>query len=130
MPTRGDHRDYDCPLCVENIWRDRFAGNQDLVMVTSEFDIYVPLMSSDRKAYAYRVISNYRQMIIAEFGGLTDFRYKLQGVWRIGTVEFYDRILLWRVLVRRPKSARKFLRIIKKRMEQELQQQKILIVER
>jgi hypothetical protein len=96
----------------------------------SEFDIYVPLTNQAGKKHRPSLIAKYRQRIIDEFGGVTDFRHRMSGVWRMGAMEIHDDVLLWRVLTARTPHSRKVLHVLKGQMEKELKQTTVLIVER
>lgn len=95
-----------------------------------EFDLYVPVTRGDGKKYSARLLAGYKQEIIQAFGGITDFKHRSAGEWRIGPVTFHDQIMLWRVLSMDTRQGRRFFRELKKRMEHELQQETVLIVER
>lgn len=96
----------------------------------SEFDVYVPLVSNSGSKYPARLIVAYKREILRQFGGITDFKHRSEGEWRMGPVSFRDRIVLWRVLCGDARKGRAFFRRLKLRMQHELGQQAILIVER
>ena len=96
----------------------------------AEFDIFVPLCGHDGKKYSRQMINKFRQLIVARFGGMTDFNHESKGIWTIGSVTFRDSILLWRVVSAKTKRNHQFFRQLKTQMQQQLDQQEILIIRR
>ena len=68
--------------------------------------------------------------MLEHFEGLTFFPQPNEGFWKLGDVTYRDEIVIYRVLTRSARSARRFLSQLKERLKQELKQEEILIVER
>jgi hypothetical protein len=94
-----------------------------------EYDLYYPARPSNELA-ADRKLDELKQRLTEFFGGLTDFRHRSAGEWKLGGVTFHDEVVLLRMLHSDQGLARAFLSRIKAELERELEQQELLIVER
>ena len=88
-----------------------------------ENDIYLPASEPQRLAKA-------RRDLIEFFGGLTDSRFRQEGVWRFGQTVIQDKITVWRILSDRGDDGDRFMRDLRERLERELNQTQILLVRR
>ena len=95
-----------------------------------EYKIYIPLTHNDASAVDPEILTELRDRLLAQFGGLTFFPQSNQGFWTLGGVTYRDEIVIYRVLTADTRSARKFSREQKEELKQELQQEEILIVEK
>lgn len=91
-----------------------------------EYDLYFPLVGERADAELDRV----RKALTETFGGLTDFRHRSDGLWKMGGVTFHDEIVLLRVLGDNRERARGCLKRIARELAIALAQEEILIVER
>lgn len=96
----------------------------------SEFDIYLPMRPSSAPRFTSREKEALKRRLTAEFGGVTDFRHRTEGVWRWGEVAIKDEILILRVLFRKNAANARKLRDISQYLRQRLRQKKLLIVEK
>jgi hypothetical protein len=68
--------------------------------------------------------------LLEEFVGLTFFPQPNQGFWKMGDVLYRDEIVIYRVVTRNARSARRFLKKLKEELKNTFRQQEILIAER
>jgi urease accessory protein UreH len=91
-----------------------------------EYDLYFPLTGAQAAAELTRV----KQELTEAFGGLTDFRHRSEGTWKMGGVTMRDEVVLLRVLGDNRENARRVLRRLAAELETSLEQEEILVVER
>lgn len=91
-----------------------------------EYDLYFP-MTGERAAGE---LDRVKRVLTEFFGGLTDFRHRSEGAWKMGGVTFHDEVVLLRVLGDDRTPARECLQQIARELAASLQQEEILIVER
>lgn len=90
-----------------------------------EYEMYLPVPTQPSEK---NLLDEVRKQAVEKFGGLTITNFSSQGEWRIGPVRVRDQIQIWRILS--DKNADDYFDQLKKRLEQALQQQKILITRR
>ena len=95
----------------------------------SEYEIYVPLCDNNGRPVAPRRLKSLRMLLVRQFGGLTLFPQANEGIWKIGSHTFRDKIVILRVLSGKP-SARTFLLRLKQQLKREWDQTDVLIVSR
>ena len=95
-----------------------------------EYDVYVPTVSEEGAAYPPDLLSSYKTLLVERFGGVTDFRHRSEGLWRVGAATFRDEIVLYRVLSGDRAQARETLQALQARMQSELKQREVLVIER
>jgi hypothetical protein len=95
-----------------------------------EYDVYVPTVSDAGVAYPKSLLEGYKHVLVEHFGGVTDFRHRSEGVWRLGSTTFRDEIVLYRVLTAERASAHTLLQTLQQRMCRELKQREVLVIER
>ena len=95
-----------------------------------EYDIYVPLNYNDGTPVDARKFQKLQKTLLSHFTGLTVFPQPQRGYWKESGVTYEDEIVLYRVVTRKSASARQFLKKLKKQLESDFRQEKILIVER
>lgn len=95
-----------------------------------EYDVYVPTVSDDGVAYPAASLEGYKRVLVEHFGGVTDFRHRSEGLWRLGSTTFRDEIVLYRVLTAEQAAARALLQTLQQRMCRELKQREVLVIER
>jgi hypothetical protein len=88
-----------------------------------EYEIYFPSVEEAR-------LVPWRHRLLAHFGGLTEFRQRIEGSWRVGRSVVEDDLILLRVLATDRRGARRFLRSLKRELEAELRQDEVLVTER
>ena len=91
-----------------------------------EYDVYFPIAGDN----AAQALVQAKHELTDYFGGLTDFRHRSEGTWKMGGVTFHDDIVLLRVLGEDRQAARSFLQRLSRRLAAMLDQEEILIVER
>lgn len=91
----------------------------------SEFELYVPLVRGQRRRF-----NRLKRELVARFGGVTHFPQRNKGVWKIGTTEFRDSIVILRVLARESAEGMVYWRALKKRLQAQWKQKDILITVR
>ena len=91
-----------------------------------EYDLYFP-MTGER---ATGELDRIKRVLTEYFGGLTDFRHRSEGAWKMGGVTFHDEVVLLRVLGDDRGRAREFLQRIARELAASLKQEEILVVER
>lgn len=95
-----------------------------------EYDVYLPLHHNDGSAIPPEKISRVKRELVEEFGGLTHFPQENEGLWKFGGATFRDKVVILRVITGDPGKARHFFSRLRGRMQQELGQESVLIVER
>jgi hypothetical protein len=95
-----------------------------------EYELYVPLFLNDGTLVKDEFIDHLGERLLDQFGGCTFFPQPNKGLWKMGDVVFRDNVVIFRVLTRQVRSARKFFRELKRELLRELQQEAILIVEK
>ena len=91
-----------------------------------EYDIYFPLGHPN----AADALVRWKRELTHRFGGITDFRHRSEGAWKVGGVTFHDEIVLLRVLGDDRDNAREFLSRMAGELERTLEEREILIIER
>ena len=92
-----------------------------------EYDLYFPATATST---AEEKLVALKKALTDFFGGLTDFRHRSVGEWKIGAVTFHDEVVLIRLLHADRDAARAHLQKIKDDLERDLSQEQILIIER
>lgn len=95
-----------------------------------EYDVYFPLVATRSDEDVTAELARVKRQLTEFFGGLTDFRHRSEGAWKMGGVTFRDEIVLLRVLGDDRARARAFLGRIAHELQSSLDQEQILIVER
>ncbi|MFO1499772.1 MAG: hypothetical protein U1G07_15490 [Verrucomicrobiota bacterium] len=95
-----------------------------------EYELYVPLYDNDGRPVDHQKIADLKQRLARQFGGLTHFPQENEGLWRMGSFTFRDRIVIFRVLAMDAAEAERFLREVKADLKREWQQKDVLIVAR
>jgi hypothetical protein len=95
-----------------------------------EYDLYVPLHYNDGREIEGEKLSALKRRLVEEFGGLTHFPQENEGLWRVGTYTFRDRIVILRVLAGDSSKADQFFLRLKEDLKSEWAQEDVLIVTR
>ena len=95
-----------------------------------EYDFYIPLFTNDGKRVNRRKLKRLKLELIHEFGGLTYFPQKNEGLWKLGHVTFRDKVVILRVMARSSNVTKRVIRRLKARIRKDWQQDDVLIVER
>jgi hypothetical protein len=95
-----------------------------------EYDIFIPLRYNDGTPIEVRKFQLLQASLLEEFGGLTYFPQTNQGFWKLGDVTYRDEIVIYRVIARNSRRAKRFLKQLKEQLKADLVQEEILIVER
>ncbi len=99
-------------------------------MALREYELYVPLVLGGGKRVPKGQIQALKKRLVARFGGLTHFPQHNKGIWRVGDSTFREKIIILRVLAKESRNVRAFWIDLKKRLERQWKQTKILIVTR
>ena len=95
-----------------------------------EYDLFIPLNYNDGSPVETRKFQALQQRLLDRFGGVTFFPQPNEGLWRMGDVTYRDEIVIYRVLAKKHRSARRFLAQLKEKLKRSFRQEEILIVER
>ena len=95
-----------------------------------EYDIYVPLHNNDGTPIDPQKLKDLKKRLVHHFGGLTHFPQENEGLWKVGTFTFRDKIVILRVLTSDPAKAQAFFAELKKEMQRTWAQEDVLIVVR
>ena len=95
-----------------------------------EYELYVPVNYNDGSPVEPEKIKGIGERLLQQFGGLTFFPQRNEGIWRMGSVTFRDEVVIFRVLTDQVRSARRFFRQFKEELKRELGQEEIIIIER
>lgn len=92
------------------------------------YEIYVPLKYNDGSPVEPERIDNLGARLLETFGGYTFNPQPHRGAWRMGDVTFHDEIVIFRVLTGKARLAARYFKQLRKDLEKELRQEKILIL--
>lgn len=95
-----------------------------------EYELYVPLHYNDGRMVETDKLARLKRRLVEEFGGLTHFPQENEGMWKVGSFTFRDRIVILRVLAAELPKAERFFRALKEDLKREWEQQDVLIVAR
>jgi hypothetical protein len=95
-----------------------------------EYELYVPLCYNDGRAIEQEKLTGLKRRLVEEFGGLTHFPQQNEGLWRVGSFTFRDRIIIFRVLAGEADKAQAFFRQLKEHLKRDWDQNDVLIVAR
>lgn len=95
-----------------------------------EYDIYVPLSNNDGTPVDPQKLRDLKKRLVDHFGGLTHFPQENEGLWKVGTFTFRDKIVILRVLTTAPDKATIFFAELKQEMQRNWSQEDVLIVVR
>jgi hypothetical protein len=95
-----------------------------------EYELYVPLHYNDGRQIEVDKLAQLKKRLVEEFGGLTHFPQENEGLWRVGSFTFRDRIMIVRVLAGDLRKAESFFRELKADLMREWEQNDVLIVAR
>jgi hypothetical protein len=109
---------------------DRAANVNEKESAMLEYELYMPLHYNDGRAIESEKLADLKKRLCDEFGGLTHFQQENEGLWRIGSHTFRDRIEIVRVLASDDDSARRYFAQLKKDLKRDWNQQDFLIVRR
>ncbi len=93
-----------------------------------EFEIYLPSRQNDGTLVALADIESIKIRLIEAFGGYTSLQQRSKGAWKMAGITFHDDVTIMRVLD--DGSANFDMKRFKKRLERQLKQDTVLIVER
>jgi hypothetical protein len=95
-----------------------------------EFEVYVPLLYNDGTPVEGEKIQRLKRRLVEVFGGLTHFLQENEGLWKIGSFTYRDRIVILRVLASDIPKAHEYFFSLKHEMLQDWGQEDVLIIER
>src|SRR5437868_1413098 len=95
-----------------------------------EYELYVPLHHNDGSPVAPEKLRRLRADLVDHFGGLTLFPQENEGLWRVGSTTFRDRIVILRVLTDDIPASEKILAAIRDEVQRDWQQKSFLIIAR
>jgi hypothetical protein len=82
------------------------------------------------KTFPSSILEDVKQRLVELFGGLTHFRHRNEGLWKVGSVTYRDEIVVLRVLADARDQARREFVAIKESLKRSLSQDEVLVVER
>ena len=95
-----------------------------------EYDIFIPLNYNDGSPIESKKLQWLHKILLDRFDGVTYFPQPNEGYWTMAGVTYQDEIVIYRVFSTNTRSARKFLKRLKEKLKDDLDQEEILIVER
>jgi hypothetical protein len=95
-----------------------------------EFDLYIPLYYNDGAPVEPKKFQDLQRRLLDQFGGLTFFPQPNQGFWTVGNVTYRDEIVIYRVVTKKARAARRFFAKPKEQFKKTFRQGDIFIVER
>jgi hypothetical protein len=96
----------------------------------TEYDLFVPLCLPNGRKVGRQKIKRLKQRLVKEFGGLTWFPQKNEGIWKMGGTTFRDAMAIMRVLGPSPRQTKAFWREIKAALKADFGQHTVLIISR
>jgi hypothetical protein len=95
-----------------------------------EFDVFVPLDDNNGSPIHPRRFRDLQVRLLEYFNGVTFFPQENEGYWRMGSVTYRDRIVIYRVVTSKVRAARRFFKVLKEELKRSFRQEDIFIVER
>ena len=95
-----------------------------------EFEIFIPLNYNDGSPVEWSKLKALQALLLEHFGGFTYFPQPSQGFWKMGEVTYQDEIVIYRVVSRKARAARRFIAKLKAELKKSLNQEEIFIIER
>ena len=95
-----------------------------------EYELYVPLHYNDGRRIELDKLTGLKRRLVNEFGGLTHFPQENEGMWKVGSFTFRDRIVILRVLAEESASVDRFFGQLKQDIKHDWAQEDVLIVAR
>jgi hypothetical protein len=95
-----------------------------------EFDLFLPLYYNDGSPIEPSKFQKLQRQLLEEFEGFTYFPQPHTGVWRVEDLVYRDEIVIYRVVSRKVRAARRFLKKFKEKLKRSFVQEEIFIVER
>jgi len=96
----------------------------------TEYELYAPLHYNDGQPIEPEKLSRLKRRLVNEFGGLTHFPQENEGLWKVGSFTFRDKIVILRVLSHDLAKAEKFFARLKEDLKRDWAQNDVLIVAR
>lgn len=96
----------------------------------SEYEIYLPLTYNNGSPVDPEKIADLKRRLQEQFGGLTYFPQRTEGLWKVGNATFRDEIVILRVVSEEVRRSRAYFRRLKGELKRLFQQGDVLIVER
>lgn len=94
-----------------------------------EYDVFVPLYHEGQPVEPGK-FQAIQKRLLAEFGGCSFFPQANEGFWKMGDVSYRDEVVVYRVVGREVRSARRFMKTFKEYLKKELKQADVYIAER
>jgi hypothetical protein len=95
-----------------------------------EYELYVPLHYNDGRPIESEKLRKLKTRLVQQFGGLTHFPQENEGIWKVGTFTFRDRIVIFRVLDGETPVGETFFERLKEDLKRDWQQNDVLIISR
>ena len=95
-----------------------------------EYELYLPLHYNDGRPIEFDKLTVIKRRLVNEFGGLTHFPQENEGLWKVGSFTFRDRIVILRVLAADPARADQFFSQLKDDLKRDWMQNDVLIIAR
>ena len=95
-----------------------------------EYDIYLPTADEQGRPFPAELLTEYRSALTHIFGTLTEFRHRGEGTWHICGIRFHGEVALYRGLAESQLQSREALRAFQLRVQREMHQKHLLIIER
>ena len=95
-----------------------------------EYELYIPLHYNDGRPIEMDKLMRLKRRLVETFGGLTHFPQENEGLWKVGSFTFRDRIVILRVLASHPEGHETFFKQLKEDLKEEWGQNDVLIVAR
>lgn len=95
-----------------------------------EYELYLPLHYNDGQPIETEKLTDVKQRLAGEFGGLTYFPQENEGLWKVGAFTFRDKIVILRVISTDLARTATFLVALKDHIKKTWQQTDVLIVSR
>ena len=114
------------------IWEDCLTrrGRRSRIAKLTEYDVFLPTRSNSGSVFAKSYFNKLKREIVEVFGGLTETSHSNKGFWKIGSLVVRDRLIVWRILSFKGQTGDKFMKHLKAKLEDNLAQDKILIIRR
>jgi len=95
-----------------------------------EYDLFVPLSDNSGNQIDPAKLNALKRRLVDSFGGRTHFPQENEGLWKLGSVLFRDKIVIYRVLSDDGEKAVRILDEIKNEIKRDWGQAEVLIIAR
>lgn len=99
-------------------------------MQKTEYEIFLPSVSSEGDYIEPTSLKKMREQIIKKFGNVIETKIKNKGHWRADGTVLLDDFLSWRIICDEGEACDDYVRDVQSQLERDLKEEKILVIKR